>query len=104
MFDTIYKCDSPFAKVCRYYMGNNLVPFTCSHELEDKMRKTNIQEMIENQQAYSRGYLKGKQEAYEETRYTRFMSMTEQEKFLKRFNECLKPLEELKRDLELGKF
>lgn len=54
--------------------------------------------------AYQKGKFDSYQEHANDIRYTRFMSLSEKEKFLTRFNECIKPIEEMKKDLESGKF
>ena len=59
---------------------------------------------IREEQAYQRGKYEGILETKSDIRFTRFMQMSEKEKFLKRFNECVKPIEELRGDLESGKF
>ena len=118
MFDKIYKCNSP-CKLCRYWMGNDLVPFTCSHELGKMMERTNIAEVIENnnflnrtlsqqiieKNIYNKGYCDGRKEAWQEFEYDRkkFMNMQDQEKFAKLLKESMKPLEELLKDIDLPK-
>lgn len=102
MFNKIYKIDC--CEVCKEYLNleNMRCDFTCCHRIFNK--QTGILREIENRQIFERGYLKGIEDTKSDIRYTRFMSLSDQEKFLKRFNECIKPIEELKKDLENGKF
>jgi hypothetical protein len=102
MFDKIYKhncCD-----MCREALFLETMPcdFTCCHRLVHK--QTGIAEEIQKRQSYERGVFDGRNQERDDIRYTRFMSLSDQEKFLKRFNECMKPIEQLRKDLESGKF
>ena len=59
---------------------------------------------VREEQAYQIGKYETELKTMSGIRFTRFMSMSDQEKFLKRFNECVKPIDELRKDLEMGKF
>ena len=88
----------PFEQ-CRYPYEDCRCPKCCNYNY---ISKTSAK--IAEEQAYQKGRYDGKLETMDDIRYTRFMSMSEQEKFVSRFNECLKPLEEMKKDIESGKF
>jgi len=88
MFDTIIKKECG----CDY-----LSAIPCSHCHENYQRNA-----MREQVAFDRGYAKGKRDGFEtamDDYVIRFRSMDEQEKYVHKLKEALRPLEELKKEL-----